>query len=278
MARCASEGCGRWRPGVLTGMSGVMVDERWFCSDRCVERRVRQIFAEAPVAPAPIVTAPAPRVRLGALLRHQGALSADQLHEALEQQQTSGLKLGAQARAMFGIERSQVLRALAAQAGTRYLTSIDPATVHDAPGGLSRETIEALGLVPFSAPDRGEVVRVASTAPIRWDAVSALRRLVGWVPEPYLVEDDTWRELFDHYGAGVSATRRVPEGRIVKDEHEAVACITRLATASRHIRLAETRWEPYTWVRVEGETSVNDVLLSRTIPEELPWQAASTSH
>jgi hypothetical protein len=221
MARCASEECGRWRPDVLTGLSGIVLDERWFCSDRCVERRVRQIFAEAPVAPSTVVTAPAPRLRLGALLRHQGALSADQLHEALEQQRVSGLKLGAQARAMFGIERSQVLRALAAQAGTRYLTSIDPAAVHDAPGGLSRETIDALGLVPFSGPDRNDVVRVASTAPIRWDAVTALRRLVGWVPEPYLVEDDTWRELFDHYGASVPATRRVPDGRVVKDEQEA---------------------------------------------------------
>lgn len=277
MARCASETCTTWRPGVLTGMSGVTIDDRWFCSERCVESRVRQLFAEVPQAPAPVVVSSAPRLRLGALLRHQGALSADQLHEALEQQRVSGLRLGAQARAMFGIDRSMVLRALAAQAGTRYLTAIDPATVHDAPGGLSRETIEALGLIPFSGPDRADIVRVASTAPIRWDAVNALRRLVGWVPEPYLVEDDTWRELLEHYGAGVSAARRVPQARIVRDEREAVDCITRLATSTRRARLAETRWDPYTWVRIEGETSIDDVLLPRTVSEDMPWQAASTS-
>lgn len=276
MARCASDTCTRWRPGVLTGMSGITVDDRWFCSDRCVETRVRQLLADQP-APAPQVPSSAPRLRLGALLRHQGALSADQLHEALEQQRVSGLRLGAQARAMFGIDGALVLRALAAQAGTRYLTAIDPATVHDAPGGLSRETIEALGLVPFSAPDRAGVVRVASTAPVRWDAVSALRRLAGWTPEPYLVEDETWQELLAHYGAGVSVTRRVPQARIVSTEREAVACITRLATSSRRTRLAEARWDPYTWVRVEGDTSVDDVLLPRTVSEDESWQAANTS-
>ena len=65
--------------------------------------------------------------------------------------------------------------------------------------------------------------------------------------------------------------------RIVADEHEAVACITRLVSASRRTRLAEARWDPYTWVRVEGDTSTDDVLLSRTVSEDVSWQAASTS-
>lgn len=277
MARCASDTCTTWRPGVLTGMSGVTIDDRWFCSERCVEGRVRQLFADTPQLSAQVIASSAPRLRLGALLRHQGALSADQLHDALEQQRVSGLRLGAQARAMFGIDRALVLRALAAQAGTRYLTAIDPASVHDAPGGLSRETVEALGLIPFSGPDRADIVRVASTAPIRWDAVAALRQLAGWTPEPYLVEDDTWRELLEQYGTGLAATQRRPQARIVKDEREAVDCITRLATSSRRTRLTDARWDPYTWVRIEGDTSIDDVLVPRTVSEDMPWQAASTS-
>lgn len=278
MARCASDTCGRWRPDVLTGMSGVTIDNRWFCSGPCVERMVRELLAEpAPTVPA-AVSSGAPHLRLGVLLRHHGALSADQLHEALEQQRVSGLRLGAQARALFGIDRALVLRALAAQAGTRYLTSIDPGTVHDAPGGLSRETIVALGLIPFSQPDAERVVRVASRAPLRWDAVNALRRLADWVPEPYLVEDDTWAELLEQYGAVPRATRRASsQAVLVKDQHEAVEHITQLATTARRTRLAEAHWEPYTWVRVEADASVKDVLFTRPLLEETSWPAASTS-
>ncbi|MGE3957529.1 MAG: hypothetical protein AB7H96_12485 [Vicinamibacterales bacterium] len=281
MARCASDPCGTWRPDLLTGLSGVTIDERWFCSQACVERWLRRLISEAtPAAPAAVGSA-GPHLRLGALLRHHGALSADQLHEALEQQRTSGLRLGAQARALFGIDRALVLRALAAQAGTRYLTSIDPGTVQDAPGGLSREAIRALGLIPFSHPDRERVVRVASTAPIRWDAVNALRRLADWIPEPYLVEDDTWQELVEHYGSAVRSggARPAPaEAVIVSGERAAIAEIATLVTSARRARLAEAHWEPFTLVRVQAEAIVKDVLFTRTAAEEASWQAASTLH
>ncbi|MBS1818561.1 MAG: hypothetical protein JSU08_11570 [Acidobacteria bacterium] len=279
MARCASESCGRWRPDLLTGMSGVSIDGRWFCSPDCVARMVRDLLSDS--APAAQVTGrAAPHLRLGVLLRHHGALSADQLHEALDRQRSSGLRLGAQARELFGVDPALVLRALAAQSGSRYLTTLDPSLVHGAPGGLPREAIKALGLVPFSQPDRDRVVRVASMAPLRWDAVNALRRLTGWSAEPYLVDDQTWHDLLDQYGA---ASMETPDARsagvlIVHDEHEAVQAITRMAISGKQARLAEAHWAPYTWVRVQAGETVQDVLWTRPILEEASWQAASTLH
>lgn len=278
MAHCASEPCTRWRPDVLTGVSGVTINSRWFCCQGCVERMVQKLLAGAAPDEQPVVTSGL-HLRLGVLLRHHGALSADQLHDALEAQQMSGLRLGAQACAMFGIDSAQVLRALAAQAGTRYLTAIDPATVHDGPGALPHEAMGALGLIPFSKPDVQGRVRVASKAPVRWDAVNALANLAGWTPEPYLVEDDVWTELFEHYGAGshqgqADASRVV----VVKSELDAAARIATLAVTTRRARLAEGHWNPYIWVRVHGEATVNDVLFARPTTQELSWQAASTSH
>jgi hypothetical protein len=277
MARCASDSCGRWRPDLLAGVSGFAIDTRWFCSHACVEHMVQQLLAGAVPEDQPIVTS-APHLRLGVLLRHHGALSADQLHEALEQQQKSGLRLGAQARAMFGIDPALVLKALAAQAGTRYLTAIDPATVHDGPGGLPHQAMAALGLIPFSKPDRDGRVRVASMAPVRWDAVNALTTLAGWRPEPYLVEDEVWADLFTHYGNGQASSPDTSRVVIVKSEGEAATRIATLAAASRRARLVEAHWDPYIWVRVHGEAMVNDVLFARPTTQELSWQAASTSH
>ena len=282
MARCASDPCTKWRPDVLAGVWGVTIDNRWFCSQGCVEDMLRRLFADVPAVPsAPMMPGP-PHLRLGVLLRHNGALSADQLHHALEQQRTSGLKLGAQAKALYGVDGALVLKALAAQSGARYLTAIDPATVRDAPGGLSRAAILALGLIPFSEPDERRAVRVASKAPVRWDAVKALRRLADWNPELYLVEDETWNQLLEHYGVAAEATTRSTasvraNGVLVRDEQEAVTQIANIATASRRSHLADAHWEPYTMVRVQADRIVQDVLFSRTTGEEASWPAANTS-
>jgi len=277
MARCASELCGRWRPDVLAGVSGLSVDAGWFCSKTCVEHMVQKRLAGAVRVEQPIL-ASAPHLRLGVLLRHHGALSADQLHDALEAQRKSGLRLGAQARAMFGLDPGMVLRALAAQAGTRYLTAIDPATVQDGPGGLPHEAMAALGLIPFSKPDRDGRVRVASMAPVRWDAVTALSTLAGWKPEPYLVEDEVWAGLFTNYGTAQAEDGATTRVVIVNSEGEAATRIATLAASGRRARLAEAHWDPYIWVRVHGEAMVNDVLFARPTTQELSWQAANTSH
>jgi hypothetical protein len=267
---------------VLAGVWGVTIDDRWFCSQGCVEQMLRRLFADAPAPQMPVPVPGPPHLRLGALLRHHGALSADQLHNALEEQRTSGLKLGAQAKAMFGVDGALVLKALATQAGARYLTAIDPTTVRDAPGGLSREAIHALGLIPFSQPDERRCVHVASKAPVPWDAVKALRRLADWNPELYLVEDETWNQLLDHYGVAVAASPRSTaavraNGVLVHDQQAAVTQIANIAAASRRSHLADAHWDPYTMVRVHGDRMVQDVLFSRTAGEGASWRAASTS-
>lgn len=264
---------------MLAGVSGITVDDRWFCSQACVERMVRRYVSDIPAPVEMTPVPPPPHMRLGALLRHHGALSADQLHHVLEQQATSGLRLGAQAKALYGIDSAAVLRALAVQAGARYLTSIDTATVHDAPGGLSRETIEALGLIPFSHPDERQTVRVASKAPVRWDAVRALRQLADWIPDVYLVEDETWDALLANYGLDRRARRSQVERATalrVNGPQEAATRIVTLATATRRSRLAEARWAPYTCVRVQSARLVEDILFTSNQGEEPSWQEANT--
>jgi len=279
MARCASDLCMRWRPDVLLGLSGVTVDSRWFCSYLCVERMAQCLLSDATLSDSAPSTS-VPRRRIGALLRHHGLVSDEQLCQALEQQQTSGLRLGAQVRALFGVDAGLILKALAAQTASRYVTSIAPAMVHLGPGGLPREAIGALGLIPFSRPDGQGVVRVASRAPMRWDAVSALRRLAGWNPEPYLVQDEVWDELFSQYGAGLASGDSASPAQhavVLSDSKQAATHIATHITAAKHARITEAHWETHSWVRIHRTDSVQDVLFARHSPQEQQWQAVSTS-
>ena len=259
---------------------GSYVDNVWFCSRGCVEQMVRRRLNEArPVA----VGIPAvPPMRLGALLRHHGVCGAEAIEQALVAQRGSRLKLGEQLFAMGAAEKVGVLRALAAQAGVGYLAIVDTQSVREAPGGLSPHAVRALGVVPISEEDDGRI-RVACQAPVPRRALSAFRRLTGWIPEAYLVADADFATLVRNYGLDVDDERPVRElTRFMQTESlsDAAACITAAATRGGDTTVTEARWEPYTWVRVQDSSGrVEDVLYSRpTILEEEPCPAVTTSH
>lgn len=235
---------------------GVTVDGLWFCSEACVEElaleRLRHVQTAAEDAP---LTEPL-RMRLGAWLRHDGAITSEQLAIALETQRRTGLKLGAQLIELEFATPEAVLRALARQAGVRYLTRIDPASVRRAPADLSRHVVRALSVVPFCEPLQG-TIKVACTSPVPRIALSALRRITGLVAEPYLVTDRLWYELLESYGADT-----ISHATETTDVAEAAAVIAHAAAESGAARLAEIRWEPYTWVRVLADTGTHDVVLA----------------
>jgi len=295
MARCATETCGRWCPELLVRRGvGSYVDNLWFCSRDCVEQMVRRRLIEAQPVAAGIPNVPP--MRLGALLRHHGVCGAEAIERALQAQRGSQLKLGEQLFAMGEAEKEGVLRALAAQAGVGYLAVVDTEKVREAPGGLSPHAVRALGLVPLSEEDEGRI-RVACQAPVPRRALSAFRRLTGWIPEAYLVADADFQTLARNYGADVRGDRPVRElTQFVQTESlsDAAARITAAATRGGDTTVTEARWEPYTWVRVQGSGRVDDVLFSRPATslgtgrsfvdgrshtaEEEPCLAVTTSH
>ena len=283
MPRCAADECGRWSPEwMVRRFAGTSVDGDWFCSRVCVERMARRrLFAVKPVAEG---LQSKPPMRLGTLLRHQGACGADQIDAALKAQQNTNLKLGAQLCAMGFADEQQVLRALAAQAGIGYLASVNPSVVAHAPGGLSPEAVVRLGVLPLEAPDDGRI-KVACKAPVPRLALQAFGRMTGWSPIPYLVSDDVWNALARKYGADVTPedrATRLPGFVMTDDLADAAARIAAAATTARAATVHEARWEPYTWVRVQGSGTVSDVLLAQSAEsrrtEEGKWRVASTSH
>lgn len=282
MRPCASDSCTRqsrwWRVGVARGAT---LDGQWHCSQACVEEVIRERLLGVPVT-AEIRARPS--LRLGALLRHQQACPPEQIAAALAAQAESRLRLGEQLRSMGAVEPKALLRALADQAGVSYLAAVDVARVHDGPGGLSLDAIQALRIVPIGPPDAGKI-RVAFPAPVPRTALAVFRKQTGWMPEPFLVGDDDWLQLLEHYGARSAGRESVEEISMgfarENDPLEAARRLAQVVMATGDARVRDARWGHYVWMRLQGAGVGFDLLLDwapETQPEGAgPWQAATTS-
>lgn len=283
MPPCASEQCVRsprwWR---MRPRRGARLDGAWLCSQVCVEDVVRERLRGA--RPTAEIRSHKLGIRLGALLKYQKAVPPERIAEALEAQARSRLRLGEQLRVMGVLDAQALLRALAEQAGVSYLATVDPTRVHDAPGGLSLDAIQALRLVPLGPPSDGRI-RVACPAPVPRTALGVFRRQTGWTPDVFLVGDDDWLTLLEHYGAGTRG--HTTAGEVVmgfareRDAEEGVRRLAQVAMAAGESRLSDARWGPYVWARLQGAGAGFDLLIEDDAAAARAggdsWQAVTTS-
>jgi hypothetical protein len=277
MARCSRNDCRRWRPDTLVRHAhiGLQVDGAWFCSSACVASATEQrlLGVRRPTALAPAV----PALRLGVLLMHQGAITSANLSNALAAQRHSGRRLGAELLHLGLVDAVSVLRGLSAQAGVSYLAAVDPACVLNAPGGLSTDEVRALGVVPIQVNESNRTLVVACQAPLPRAALSALRQLTGWTPEPLLVSDIDWQTLMHNYGATAPPSERRVEFTRVQGVGDAAARIAAAAASVGTITLTEAHCDSSIWVRIESPGAI-DTLLMRHEKDNSEWPAATTSH
>jgi hypothetical protein len=166
------------------------------------------------------------------------------------------------------VTSATLVRALAAQAGVSYLTTVDLPRVSRAPGGLSLDMVRALGLLPFEAHDRR--LHVICTAPVPRPALRALARLTGWTAEPFLVDDAMWERALDSYAPAADERH---QSEVVHDLAAASAHVVAAAATSRDAVVRYAGCADFVWVRVEADARTQDVLI-----QEEPCQAAPTAH
>lgn len=276
MARCARNECGRWRPDIVVRVAaaGFTVNGAWYCSPACVELSAQRRLRNASRAPLPAGSS-LPPLKLGVLLIHQSAITPDALQRALQEQRRSGMRLGAQLQHLGLASSNDILRALAAQSGVSYLAAVDPARLHLAPGGLSRDMVRALGLIPFEASTAHRRMKVACVAPVPRLALGALRELTGWTAEPFLVSDADWNTMFAAYGAGHRDGAWAARTTVIRDLDDATSRIARVAQGAPGVTVTHARWDPYVWVRLQAPDHVEDLLLTDTPPprKDTTWAA-----
>lgn len=263
MPQCARDECQRWKPELLVRFArlGVRVDGEWFCSSVCLAESTALRLQHVPVRQE--VQPRLPPLRLGTLLVHAGAVTSEQLKEALRSQEKSGLRLGAELRRLRHASAEDVLRALAAQAGVSFVSGVDVASVRSAPGGLCAQEVNALGLVPFRVKEEERVVMVACTAPVPRAALGALHQLTGYRPVPLLVTDEEFDLLSVSYGADQPLERPPVRASWVDGVHDAARRIAATAVQEGDVTMAEARVQPLTWVRVTGKHGVDALLVTQ---------------
>ncbi|MGE0394066.1 MAG: hypothetical protein AB7I25_08425 [Vicinamibacterales bacterium] len=274
MPRCSDPQCGRWRPEQpKLGLGrGVRLNGSWYCSRDCLDAAARLTLG-AGGAPAPAATG-LPPLRLGVLLRHHRVVSAEQVQAALDEQRFSGLKLGAQLRALGMASGESVLKALAVQNGVSYLSSLDMSRVRGA-CPLPAATVRALGLVPFDFDPFQRRVLVAMTAPLARAAVRAMATLTGWSVEPFLVDDAVWAVALENY-----RPREADEGQAwavtASSPRELADHVAALAVDGRPVTMRHAAHDSRTWVRLEAGRDTRDVIV--TPPGGTPWPVQPTAH
>jgi hypothetical protein len=261
MAHCARRSCQSWLPDALAtfGRFGIFIDQHWYCSTRCVEEAVRQRVRDLPpVEPAFVQSWR--RTKLGRLLTQQMGLPGAIIDRALGVQESAGMPMGQRLRRQGLVSTDELLRALATQAGVRYLTAVNPRIVAHRPGELSQDIVRALGIVPIAADAIKREMQVACTAPIPGLAVRALTNLTEWAVEPLLVSDESLPHLIEVYGT--RWPRRSAMSGAVCDLLSGPAQVARFAKSRRIVRMLHERCDPYVWVRLDAPGATADVLMA----------------
>src|SRR6185295_10521002 len=166
MPRCADTACVRWRP-VFGVWGGVRLNGTWFCSRSCAATAVRRGLESPP--PVGESAGSLPPLRIGALLRHQGAITQAQLDEAVASHRKSGLRLGAALQAMARLTGwtaepylvddavwERALEGYAPDAGAEHQSEV----VHDVDAASAHVVAAAVG--------RDAVVRYAGCGDFVW--------------------------------------------------------------------------------------------------------------
>lgn len=240
------------------GRAGYRLDGEWYCSRCCLEQATRErLDVRAPDA------WPTRGPRIGALLVSQRAVSTASLNLALREQAMTHLPLGRQLEEMGLVSSGDVLRALSAQAGVGYLTTIDRVQLHPVSEPLSPATLRELDLIPIEADAEERRLKVACVAPVPWPALHAIYEVTGWTAEPLLVSDDNWQALTANT-AHKGQAQAIP----VENVEDAIALTADLAGDRDTRDMSVARIDPFILVRVEGRHRDDDVLFHMTTAKQ----------
>jgi hypothetical protein len=101
-----------------------------------------------------------------------------------------------------------------------------------------------------------------------------MQTLTGWTPDVYLVHDDVW-------GRAMAAYRPVADdssARLLRVDgiDDAASFVADTASSDRAVVMRHAQWDRFTWIRVEGQTQVANLLVP--VSREGTCQAAPTAH
>lgn len=259
--RCSAPDCphrGRLWPSFLSQSHGVVLDGRWYCSTECFHdhlmAHVRGLLAGS-VRERPRRH----RIPLGLLLVTSGAISQQQLREALQHQSHSaGEKLGRVLCQMGFVASDQLTAALANQWGCPVYP-LDPQSpllgCHDlVPFAL----LQSACAVPVFVSSDGRTLHLAFGERLDHTTLYAVEQMLGCRTIACIAEEASVIKSLEELRRGAATAESSFD--TMRDPREIAWTIRSYAGEYRASHIAVARASSYLWVRFMSGSLTKDLL------------------
>jgi len=269
--RCASPDCeqrSRLWPGFLSKSRGVTLDGHWYCSGECL---FDPLMAEVRGLLAGFGRERTRRYRLplGLLLLDRGAISHQQLREALLSQLNSGgQKIGYVLRQMGAATAADVTAALAQQWGCPVFPLDPQAALQGCRDLLPLSLLESARAVPAYVSPDGRTLHLAFSERLDHTTLYAVERMLGCRTIACAADESLVAKVLDE----IHRSSSIAESSFdtMRDPREIAWTIRSYAGEYAASRIAIVRASSYLWVRfTSGRVSKDLLFRIRSEPNPL---------
>jgi hypothetical protein len=283
--RCAAPDCvhrARLWPPFLLQIRGIDLDGRWFCTTACLQThllaQIRGLLAGS-VRDRPRRH----RLPLGLLLVNQGAISQQQLREALQSQtlaqgeKSQGEKLGRVLCQMGVVAPAEITAALAHQWGCPVYPLNPQSPVWGCQDLLPLALLESARAVPVYVSPDGRTLHLAFGERLDHTTLYAVEQMLGCHAIACAADEAAVSKVLEELRRTSSLTETSFD--TMRDPREIATTIRNYAGEYHASRITIARASAYLWVRFSSSSQFSRDLLFRIRPEpepsRLPSPAAS---
>jgi hypothetical protein len=246
---------------------GVMFDGRWYCTGECLlEPLIMQV--RALLAGSGRDRPRRYRVPLGSLLVDRGAISQQQLREALLAQSTSGgEKLGCVLRQMGALPAEELTAALAHQWGCPVFPLDPQAPLLGCQGLLPLSLLESARAVPVYVSPDGHSLHLAFGERLDHSTLYAVERMLKCRTIACVADEAAVDKVLEELHRGTSEAESSFD--TMRDPREIAWTIRSYAAEYRASQITVARASAYLWVRFASGRLTRDLLFRiRPAPEQ----------
>lgn len=274
--RCAAPDCAqraRLWPPLLLQIRGIDLDGRWFCTADCLQTylmtQVRGLLAGS-VRDRPRRH----RLPLGLLLVNQGAISQQQLREALQSQTLAqGEKLGRVLCQMGVVAPGEITAALAHQWGCPVYPLNPQSPVLGCQDLLPLTLLESARAVPVYVSADGRTLHLAFGERLDHTTLYAVEQMLGCRAIACAADEGAVSKVLEELRRTSSLTETSFD--TMRDPREIARTIRNYAGEYHASRITITRASAYLWVRFSSSSQFSRDLLFRIRPESEPSRVPS---
>jgi len=202
--KCRNISCSNMRPAhfwdKLKKGEGLMKDGFWFCSPKCYEEDIkRQWEEEREKYLSQDVKGRIHKVRFGALLLQEGAITAEQLEGALARSKKTKRRIGESLLELGDISEDALTKILSKQEGIPKIDLSRTTLKPEVTNLLSKSQAKKYKALPIEILKRTNTLIIAISDPSDRLSLIDLKYITGYTIEPFIVPESALKGALKRY-------------------------------------------------------------------------------